>query len=248
MIEPRRFDADKETRMPRRFSYLLPTLVLLAVCAGTARAENFALAGRFGTPGFGGEAAVALVRGLNVRVGANFGGLTKSAGINLSSNDMGADIDFTGKLRLRSLTALLDWHPGNGGLRLSAGIVRNSNRLTLDAIVTANVTINDHTYTANDVTRLFAEGELGRRWVPYAGLGFGNAVDGKQRVTLLFDMGVFFQGRPTVTLSAEGVATGLPSLQDDLDTEAAKLNNDDLNKSYFKFYPVISVGVAVKLF
>jgi hypothetical protein len=226
----------------------LASLLGLTLAASSTMAAGVALGARLGTPGLGLEATGSVTRGVNVRAGLNFGSIHTTAAVDLSSGEVGADVDFDASLRLRSAMALVDVHPGAGGFRLTGGIVRNSNRITLDATVTATVTVSDHTYSASDVAALLAEGVWGRRWVPYLGLGFGNPVNTSRRVTFLFDLGVFFQGRPHVSLTARGVAAGAPALQDDLDTEAAKINNEDLNKNYFKYYPVLSIGVAFRLF
>ena len=227
----------------------LTPLAVLAVSAQPAHAEGVALGARLGTPGFGLEATAAVVKGVNVRVGANFGGFSYSTPINLSSRSVAADVDFEANLRLRSFVGLVDLHPGGGGFRFTGGIVRNNNRITLDATVTASVTINKEVYSAADVAGITADTTLGGRWVPYAGIGYGNPVGaGGRRVTFLLDCGVFFQGAPSVTLQARGVAAGTPGLQDNLDQASNDVNQKDLNKGYFKYYPVISFGVAVKLF
>jgi hypothetical protein len=213
-----------------------------------AQAEGVALGARFGTPGFGIEATAGITKGVNVRAGANFGGLSYTTPINLSSRNVAADIDFNADLRLRSFVGLIDLHPGGGGFRFTGGIVRNNNRITLDATVTASVTINNQVYSAADVAGITADTQLGGHWVPYAGIGYGNPVRSDKRVTFLLDIGVFFQGQPSVVLQARGVAAGTPGLQDNLDAAANDVNQNDLNKGYFKYYPVISFGIAVKLF
>jgi hypothetical protein len=225
----------------------LTALALSAMSVQPAHAEGVALGARLGTPGFGLEATAAVVKGVNVRVGANFGGFSYSSPLNLSSRNVAADIDFNADLHLRSFVGLVDLHPGGGGFRFTGGIVRNNNRITLDATLTASVTINDETYSAADVLGITADTTLGAKWVPYAGIGYGNPVSAK-RVTFLVDLGVFFQGQPNVILTARGPAAGTPRLTDDLNAAANDVNQNDLNKSYFKYYPVISFGVAVKLF
>ena len=232
----------------RTLPVTLISCITLACWAQVVRAEGVALGARLGTPGFGIEATAGVIKGVNVRAGANFGGLSYTTPINLNSRNVAADIDFKADLRLRSFVGLVDLHPGGGGFRFTGGIVRNNNRITLDATVTASVTINNQVYSAADVAGITADTTLGAKWVPYAGIGYGNPVASNKRVTFLVDIGVFFQGQPNVVLQARGVAAGTPGLQDNLDAAANDVNQNDLNKGYFKYYPVVSFGIAVKLF
>jgi hypothetical protein len=226
----------------------LTAFVLLTSAAPLARADAVALGARLGTPGLGIEATAAVIKGVNVRANANFGGFSYTTPINLNSHNVAADIDFEASLHLRNFAGLVDLHPGGGGFRFTGGIVRNNNRIKLDATVTASVTINDEIYSATDVAGIMADAKLGHRWVPYAGIGYGNPFGTNRRVTFLVDIGVFFQGRPTVDLTARGVAQGTPGLDDDLNAAANDINENDLNKGYFKYYPVVSFGITFKLF
>jgi hypothetical protein len=225
----------------------LAGIVFTLGAADAAWSQGLSLGARIGTPGIGIEATRSLTHNVNLRSNFNFGSLSRSTNINLSGGDVGADVDFKAKLRLRSLTALLDLHPGGGGFHLTGGLVLNRNKLTMDAGVVGTITINDQVYSVTEVAGLVAEGELGRRWVPYAGLGFGNAVGANKRVTFLFDLGVYFQGQPKLALIARGLAAGTPGLQEDLDQAAADINHDDLNHGYLRYYPVVSFGLAFKV-
>ena len=98
-----------------------------------------------------------------------------------------------------------------------------------------------------------------KKFAPYVGLGFGNAMVGSGLYGI-FDIGVMFQGAPDVALAASGSATvtdsnGLsrpvldlssdPEVQDAVAQEQASLQ-DDLKD--FKFYPVVNIGIGYRFF
>ena len=76
---------------------------------------------------------------------------------------------------------------------------------------------------------------------PYVGIGFGNPA--AQMFGFFVDLGVAYQGEPELDLEAYGNATTLPGFAADLEEE--RLDIEDNLKKYFKFYPVISVGISI---
>ena len=103
--------------------------------------------------------------------------------------------------------------------------------------------IGDRTFTVAEVGTL--TGDLGFNEVaPYAGIGWGNAVSKDGRWAFMVDVGVLFQGRPDVALaSTGGTLSDDPLRTDELRREEANLE-DDLG--LFRFYPVISLGIAYR--
>ena len=75
---------------------------------------------------------------------------------------------------------------------------------------------------------------------PYVGLGFGNV--GKKGIRFFADLGVAFQGAPEVALAASGPIKDNPVFQAELAKEAASVEDDI---SWAKFYPVLSLGIAI---
>ena len=57
------------------------------------------------------------------------------------------------------------------------------------------------------------------------------------------DIGAAYQGEPELELVATGNATTLPGFNQNLEQERQAIE-EDLGK-YFKFYPVISVGISI---
>jgi hypothetical protein len=214
--------------------------------AGGLRAEDgiLSLGGRIGTPGLGLELAKSLTPRANLRGMVNLFRTSHSLDADLASGDIESPVHFDGTVRLKTAGLLLDLYPGPA-FHVTGGLVYNRDVLDFDARPTQPVTVNDQTYTAEEIGVLTGSAVLGRKWAPYAGIGFGNPLASK-RVTFLVDVGVVFQGAPHVTLvSSKAEDAGLAL---DLSAAADQVNRDHLDKSYLKYYPVLSVGVGVRVF
>lgn len=92
---------------------------------------------------------------------------------------------------------------------------------------------------------------MGNSTSPYVGIGWGNTVDTEDRVTFLLDLGAIKTGAATASVVATCGPTLLPvacdalqaSLVPDINKEVTDL--EDQAKKY-EWYPVISLGVAVR--
>lgn len=209
---------------------------VLLLSGQAAQAQDVGLALRAGTLGLGGELTVGLSDRLNLRGGGYGFGLD----FNATEDDINYDFD----LDLLSAGGYVDFHPFAGGFRLTGGVLYVGNDLFAQALPDdGEFDIGDRTFTVAEVGTL--TGDLGFNEVaPYAGIGWGNAVSKDGRWAFMVDVGVLFQGRPDVALaSTGGTLSGDPLLTDELRREEANLE-DDLG--LFRFYPVISLGVAYR--
>jgi hypothetical protein len=227
----------------------LAVLVAATLClAGPASAdEGTALALRFGTPGLGIELTQALADHLRLRVGGHWFHYSYDTRLHLATAEASGNADFSLDAKLGSASALLDLHPGEGGFRLSGGLFYNRNRVTGTAQPLGDVVINDSVYYLAGLGSVTADARLPNTLTPYAGIGFGDALGGRRgKVTLLLDLGVIFQGSPTVQLGTSFPTALAPGLREDLDAAQLKVNDSDLRK--FRYYPVVSLGLAVRVF
>jgi len=217
------------------------TLVAVVAVGGlwahsVTAAPRLALSGKGSTMGYGLEVTCGLSQKLNLRAGFN---PAPAYNYSFTADDIAYDVG----LKFRSASALLDWHPGAGPFHLSSGLFLNRNQLSGRAVPTGSYTINGTEYSGPAVGALSMD--LGFSDVaPYLGLGWGNAVGRGSRFGLVFDMGVLFQGSPKARLAASGPLANDATLKSDLAEEEVKLN-DTLGA--LKLYPVISLGVRVRL-
>ena len=217
-------------------SILLAATFALMAFASPSQAQGIALGVKAGTLGAGLDLTVGLAPVLNLRVGAQ--------GFSLSRTFTEQDVSYDGKADLRSAWLLLDIHPGGKGTRVSVGGVYSRNKLTGTSPTTGTVTINGVAYPIALIGTI--DGEVTANDVcPYLGLGWGNAVRPGSPVRLAFDVGVFYQGAPKVSLTAHPAIPALvpASFFADLEKERQKAEND---ASSYKFYPVVNLGLSYR--
>ncbi len=213
------------------FIILLFTAVLLPL--QKVFSQDYALAVKINTLGVTGEAVRSFGSYFNTRVGVSI--------FNYSLNGGGGakdDYKYVMDIKLKSISALLDYVPFKNGLRLSAGVVYNLNQL--GALLTP-------TKTYSDGGDLYTPEKLGTmnmaisypKVAPYVGLGFGNPTFGSSGLGITFEIGAFYLGAPKVELNATGLIA--PSAAPD---QAELIKN---NLSWFKWYPAISLGINYKI-
>ena len=86
-------------------------------------------------------------------------------------------IEYDATARLRTATALLDWHPGGHGFRLTGGLVYNDTRIEGTSLPPASglYDIGGVPVPVALVGTLSGKIDFNPT-VPYVGLGWGNAV------------------------------------------------------------------------
>ncbi len=200
-----------------------------------AELDRFAVAAKASTLGLGAEMTTNITQTINTRIGFNV--------FSYDYEGSESDIDYDVSLDLFSAGVLFDWHPYDGGFRISAGVLYNGNEASADGTPTDDeYTIGDEVYTAAQVGELDAKIEFNSA-APYVGIGWGNAVGKDKRWSFVLDIGVIYQGSPSIDLSANGVLASDADFLADLEREEKDLE-DDLDP--YKYYPVITIGVSYK--
>ena len=119
--------------------------VLAAICLGlpaTASADpTLGAAVRAGTPGIGLDLDLGLSPSFGMRVGFS--------GFNINHNIDTSDVNYDGRLKLRTVTGLLDWYVMRGGFHLTAGVAGNDTKLDVVGRPTQDsFTIDGTTYSS----------------------------------------------------------------------------------------------------
>jgi len=162
---------------------------------------------------------------------------------NFKQTDTHDNIDYDMKLKLQTVSLLGDWFPFANNFRISAGAMFNGNKLTLKGQPTGGFyTINGNTYNTAEVGSFDAAVDF-KRAAPYFGIGYGRPI--KSGLSLIFDAGVMFQGsaRSKIDATCGPLATPAQCTQLQSDAQAEQSRLDDSLHS-FKYYPVISLGLA----
>ncbi len=206
--------------------------LLLVPAAARGQDIGVGVAAHLGTLGLGADVAVSVHSNIGFRTGAN----VFPFGISIESSD----VDYDLSLPSPQFLLLADLYPV-GAFRLSGGLMISSTDFELEAKLAEPVEIGGTTYTPAQLGSL--TGTFGTRTVsPYLGIGFGNPA--RTRLGFFFDLGIAFHGTPEVSAVANGPVALLPGFQQDLDAEVQEIQ-DDVDE--WKFYPVLSLGVAFRL-
>jgi len=206
----------------------------LSIVAVPAQAEGFALSAKFGSTGISAEATIPVASQFNARVGG--GAFKYNYGSVLS------DVDYSLALSLKGGTAALDFHPGGGSFRMSLGVLVHGNELTGASTPQQSVHIGNHRYEPSQIGQLSVNATYKRHVAPFVSIGAGNGAKGK-RLFFSMEAGVAATRTPAVTLRTTGTAPA-PGLGDDLHIEEQNVN-DDLR--ILKLYPIVSVGIGIRL-
>jgi hypothetical protein len=212
-------------------------LLFALAAANTVQAREIATTLDLGTSGLGLHVTTPLTQKLNGRIGVNVA--------NTSYEGSTSDMDYDFKLKLKTVDALLDYHPFDGVFRVTGGVVYNGNKI--DARAKPNrgtYTINNVAYSAGAVGDLSSKIDF-RKAAPYLGIGWGNAVK-EAGWSFGTDLGIMFQGTPGTQLASNNctaVALLCSQLAKDVAAENLKLGEEVKD---FKLYPVIRVGVSYR--
>lgn len=231
------------------------TLAVALLLAGTstmasAASDDITFAGRISTLGLGVESSTRYFSdNLHLRAQANFGNLSRT----LERNTLDYDAEF-------------EWLSGGlmadffliDKLRLSLGAMVNKNRVQLAQQGAGIYKIGSRDYRAEGDFQLDGDIKF-RSFAPYIGIGFGNPMSSKSRISYGVDVGVMVQGNPTAELNAKGTVTPVdssgnaigdstqaefdPTVQADLKREQDEAASDAED---LKVFPVIGFSIAYR--
>lgn len=227
----------------RAIRHILPlgACMALTLAHGTALA-NISAAAVLGTTGLGAQLEVPLSPQMQARFGANALNYDYTGSTTFTTYDIG--------LRLRTVDALLDWYPGAGGLRLTAGAIVNRSRVDPNGrpSITGSYTFRDRTYSVSDIGEVDGRIDV-RRFAPYLGIGWSSRASDRGGWRFTSDLGVIFQGTPRLTLESTGCDLGrgllgraiCDRLRSDLASETEQAREEIRN---YRYYPVVRIGLA----
>ncbi len=239
MTSPRRTPRSTPLR-----TILAPATLALLCAAPLAQADDDFHVGVAATAGLSGLGA-----DLGVNVNSFLGVRATVAGLNISHNgDYGTSVSWEAKLKLFQAGLLLDGYPFAGGFHLTAGIVKDGNKVSLNGQPTGNsFTFNGNSYPTSAIVAPSASVDWSKS-VPYLGLGWGNLA-GSTGLHFTTDLGVLITGSPTSTINVGCNAAGIPAgspvncstLASDVAAEQTKLQNDVHGLT---LWPVVRVGIG----
>jgi hypothetical protein len=200
------------------------------------KASPIAIGAEAGTAGFGPDVIITVSKNFTVTGGYTW--------LNFNYDTSSSDADYTGKLKLSNVQAMVNWHPFAGTFHISAGAFLSDNKVTVTGKPKGNATyeIGGTTYTAAQIGTLSGNAELVKGAAPYVGFGWAKTPV-KGGFGVFADIGVLFTSSAKASLSATGPIAGDATFQSNLRTEEKKVN-DDLKP--LRYYPIIKIGVLYR--
>src|SRR5690349_22196211 len=215
----------REKTMRKRLAAVLLAPLLTLPAAALA---DTSLGVRAGTLGGGVELSHAFGPHTGVRVNVDAYNRTQSR-----TED---NIQYDAKLKLQTTSLSLDLFPFANNFRITAGAIVNGNKLTMHGQPTGGTfVINGNTYNATEIGSLDARVDFNRT-VPYFGIGYGRPIN--SGLSLIFDLGVLFQGSPKSHIDATCGSAAPPgtaqcdNIQSDAAAEQARLDDSLHNFRY----------------
>ena len=196
--------------------------------------SGFSVGAHAGTAGIGGQVSYGFNDKFSVSVGAQQ--------FKYSFDEEYEAIDYSGDLNLESYMLLGHLHPFDGGFRLTAGVVSNSNSISAIGKSSGGgvFEIDGTDYTAADVGSVGLDVDFDE-YAGYVGVGFGAPVNSDNTLTLTFDAGAILQGEGNVSLTSEGgLLSGDALFNEKLKAEQAAVQEDI---SDYTWHPVLQIGL-----
>ena len=203
----------------------------------TAQVQAQAISFRVGTLGPGIDLSFSVNESLNLRAGGTYFAVSETS----TFEDSDVNVEFEFDVKWGGATVMLDFHPFDNSFRVSGGLFYSLIEVSGGGTPTESYFLNEGASNEKEflperLGTLSFTLEYEQSISPYLGIGFGNATRGS-RVTFLFDLGVIYTGSPTLDMSG----TRMLAPTANWDTRF----NEGLES--FKFLPVISLGLAVRL-
>lgn len=235
-----------------RVGILLSTMLLGVMTYASAQdSGNFGVGVKASLLGGGVEAAARVTHRTNIRAGFNIFSYSRSF-----TKD---GIPYSGQLSFKTVEAHYDIFPFAGKFHVSPGVlVYAQTPITATAAIPAQASfsLGGATYYSSTAQPVSGTGNIKfNQAAPMATVGWGNLVPRKKskHFSVPAEFGVAFQGAPKATLNLNGTActspdvncmsVTSPQIQSGVLAEQTKIDNA---MSFFKVYPIISVGLGYK--
>jgi hypothetical protein len=168
---------------------------------------------------------------VGLRTSATFLGVSHTFGVN--------DIDYRGALKLGSFGGAVDLYPFHNGLRLSAGLRLNRNKVRMTATPTQSVSVGSTVFSPAQIGTLSGTVTVADL-APVLTVGYTTSK--AKGLNFSIDGGVMFQGTPRIAdLAANGTLASDPTFQANLADEQTQVN---ARIDQYKVYPVLQLSVG----
>jgi len=199
--------------------------------------KGFYVGGVISTNGWGGEVKYVLNKRFTVK--SSFETLSFSTDYSFNESDI--DYDATFDYKTGGISLLGDFNYTRN-LYVSAGILFNDFNPKITGHAASDLEYGDITIPASKVGDFDFSIKPGMKVSPYAGLGFRAFFGEKKSVVFNTEVGMFYMGSPEIEIEATGL------LAPTADPAHGQKETFESQLEQYKFYPVLKLNLAVKLF
>ncbi len=200
-------------------------------------AKGLFLGAQISTNGFGGNLRYAFSEKFSFRTG--YETLSLSYDFDFDENDISynAEIDF----KTGGVLALFDYAYAKN-LYISAGAVFSSFNAEVTGYAANDFEYGDIVIPAEDIGDFFIDAKPGLKVAPYGSVGYRAFWGKREAIVFNFETGLYYMGPPDIEIEATGL------LAPTADPAFGQAEYLEYQFDAYKIYPVIKLGLAVKLF
>ncbi|MDR1699118.1 MAG: hypothetical protein LBR75_04780 [Prevotellaceae bacterium] len=207
--------------------------------------ENYAVALKAGTYGFGFDISTALHPNIKTRLGFSYFGYSVTSGLSYTATglesleDIEVDID-KAKLRFPNVNLLVDYYPWKSLMfHLTAGVYFGQNKVEAFGTASEPFEAGDYVITPDANGNIDAKIKLGGVVKPYFGIGIGRTIP-KYRVGFRSELGIVYQGK----LKVESSHTDQSQLDNDLSEGIDEL---DVPTFLTQLWPMLNFSITFRI-
>lgn len=199
--------------------------------------KGFYAGGQASTNGLGVNVKYILSQRFTFKAG--YESLNVDYGFNMNENDISYDANLN--IQTGGLFAQANWFYSRS-LYLSAGAVASHFQPQMEGQAASDLQYGDISIPASEVGDFRFQVETALRLSPYGALGFRSFLGKSQRVSCNFETGLYYLGPPQLEIETSGL------LSPTTDPVHKQVQNLEKQFEVYKYYPVVKLDIAVRLF
>lgn len=199
--------------------------------------KGFYVGGEVSTNGWGGNIRYIFNKTITLKAGLERLNLSKGLNFNESEIDFEADLLY----RTGGIFLMADFNYTKN-LYISVGAAMNSLNPEIKGYAVSDLQYGEISIPASEVGEFIFTLTPSMNVSPYAAVGFRSFMGVKERVSFNFETGLYYMGAPNVEIKATGI------LAPTADPAHGQKELIESQLSQYKFYPVIKLNLAIKLF
>jgi len=180
-----------------------------------------------------------LIKGFGTRFNIRLGYSTLNIPISYDLTMEGFSLNATADLRFRGSNLFLEFYPVKNIIHLTGGLIYNNMSHSVQITPLSEFPYGDIMVPPADIGNISATLTPGLRWSPYLGIGLGNTLSRKHRVSFNLDLGAMYHGSPHLGLEGSGIIGPIASEHN------ATVIMDAI--APYKWFPILALQLSFRI-